>query len=68
MPGGVLRLCACVVNLLLIYSFDCIVLAQNHNDHYQYFTSVMHLYFLVVCSWHCCAVGDSTLWSHNLCE
>ena len=29
--------------------FFCIVPEQNHNDHYQYFTSVMHLY-ICVCS------------------
>jgi len=43
MPGEV---CVCVcVNILLIYSFDCIDPGQNHNDHCWDFTSIMHLYF-----------------------
>ena len=51
--------CVCVVNFFADLFF-CIVPEQNHNDHYQYFTSVMQLYFCV-CSFVVGTVVDSTL-------
>ena len=63
------RVCVCVVNLLLIYSFDCIDLGQNHTDHYWYFTLIMHLCFWVVCSFVVGTVVESSaLWTDNRCE
>ena len=44
-----------VVNILLIYSFDCIDPGQNHNDHCWDFTSIMHSIFeLYVALPYCC--------------
>ena len=61
--------CVCVVNLLLIYSLDCIDPEQNQTLMISIDNASLFLSCLFSCCWQCCTVVDSsTLWTDNRFE